>query len=327
MALQQILKDEQAQWRSDEQKEAVLAVMERKTDIIAMLKTGGGKSMLPIIAAMLEPQHAVVVVLPLKSLMTDWRRKLTGMGISHQVYNPSVNGGQLQMDINLILVSADMATFGSWQKSLGELNEVLPVKRLVFDEAHLPLLSDFRASLQNVRELRQLAMQIVALSGTVPRSSLAAIKEMFGLVGNAREIRECSNRPELAYRLEERTSSHMIGAKVKQIVEEQRITWETRDRGLIFVTYLEDGKQLAAETGWPFYNGDRAVTDEERIIAYETWRAGRSAVMICTSAFSTGNDYAHVRLIIHYKAPLEMIELLQGQGRAGRDGLLSRCFI
>ncbi|KAG9309127.1 hypothetical protein JVU11DRAFT_11023, partial [Chiua virens] len=52
-------------------------------------------------------------------------------------------------------------------------------------------------------------------------------------------------------------------------------------------------------TGWPFYNGDKSVTDEERIAAYTRWHDGLSPIMICTSAFSTGNDYPHVRLIVH----------------------------
>ena len=49
--------------------------------------------------------------------------------------------------------------------------------------------------------------------------------------------------------------------------------------------------------------------------------------MICTSAFSTGNDYGHVRLTIHCKMPYEMSELIQAQGRAGRDGKHAKCIV
>jgi hypothetical protein len=49
--------------------------------------------------------------------------------------------------------------------------------------------------------------------------------------------------------------------------------------------------------------------------------------MICTSAFSTGNDYSSVRLVIHMKMPLEMTELIQAQGRGGRDGRHARCYV
>lgn len=49
--------------------------------------------------------------------------------------------------------------------------------------------------------------------------------------------------------------------------------------------------------------------------------------MICTSAFSTGNDYPHVRLVVHLKTPIEMSELIQAQGRGGRDGLPAACYV
>ncbi|KAG2110463.1 hypothetical protein BD769DRAFT_1674622 [Suillus cothurnatus] len=49
--------------------------------------------------------------------------------------------------------------------------------------------------------------------------------------------------------------------------------------------------------------------------------------MVCTSAFSTGNDYPHVRVVIHLKTPLEMTEMIQAQGRGGRDGRPARCYI
>lgn len=49
--------------------------------------------------------------------------------------------------------------------------------------------------------------------------------------------------------------------------------------------------------------------------------------MICTSAFSTGNDHRHVRLTIHCKMGWEMSEVIQAQGRGGRDGNAARCYI
>lgn len=79
--------------------------------------------------------------------------------------------------------------------------------------------------------------------------------------------------------------------------------------------------------GWPFYNGAKSTTDATRLECYKSWIKGESQVMICTSAFSTGNDYASVRLVIHMKMPMEMTELIQAQGRGGRDGQPARCYI
>ncbi|KAG2088572.1 uncharacterized protein F5147DRAFT_525879, partial [Suillus discolor] len=192
-----LLRDQQANWWSSQQQDAVLSVLKRETDVIAMLRTGGGKSMLAIIPAIMDANKAVVVVLPLKSLMTDWERKLKAMRVPFQVYNPNV---PLLKNVNLILVSADKAKFKTWRQHLAELNQVLSVSRTIFDEAHLPLLcKNFREAMQYMQEIRQFSMQLVLLTGTLPQSSVAALKAAFGLADNAIEIRESSNRPELEY--------------------------------------------------------------------------------------------------------------------------------
>lgn len=240
-----LLNQPSATWSSAEQKEALLTVMKRDRDVIAMLKTGGGKSMIPILASIMEPEGAVVVVLPLRSLMTDWERKLKAMKVVFQVYDPTK---PLASTINLILVSADKAKFKTWRQRLGELDAVLPVTRMVFDEAHLPLLAnDFRESMRHMLELRQFRMQLVLLSATVPPSSISALKSMFGLTRNVREIRQSNNRPELEYILKVPLPSHRIEEETIQIVAKEQRGWSSKDRGLVFVAYLEDGENLAKE--------------------------------------------------------------------------------
>jgi superfamily II DNA helicase RecQ len=241
--LQALLGNGSAKWASPQQKDAVVSVMQRERDVIAMLKTGGGKSMLPIIAAIMEPKEAVVVVLPLRSLMSDWERKLKGMGVPFQVYDPTK---PLGTTINLILVSADKAKFKTWRQKLAELDSTLSVSRMVFDEAHLPLLSnDFRESMRDMLELRQFPMQLVLLSGTIPPSSVAALKTIFGLTNNAYEIRQSNNRPELEYILKPPAPSSDIEEETIQIVAKERKEWSAKDRGLVFVAYMEDGDSLA----------------------------------------------------------------------------------
>ncbi|KAG2030099.1 P-loop containing nucleoside triphosphate hydrolase protein [Suillus americanus] len=247
------------------------------------------------------------------------------MGVPFQVYD---NSHPLSSSVNLILVSADKARFKTWRQYLAELNEIFPVTRMVFDEAHLALLSDdFRVSLQDLHELRQFSMQLVLLTGTMPQSSIAALKTMFGLLPTAIEIRESINCLELEYIMRQPAQSNTLETKVTQIVEQERKQWTTEDRGLVFVTYMEDGENDHQQTRWPFYNGSKNTSDASRAQYYKDWRSGKTPVMICTSAFSTGNDYPHVRLVIHLKTPLQMSEIIQAQGRAGRDGHPARCYI
>lgn len=245
-ALKDVLKNSNAEWTSQAQRMAVLAVMEHKHDVLAMLKTGGGKSMLAIIPAILRPCEGVVVVLPLKSLVTDWSRKLKAMQVPFQIYD-SGKSGTLQSDINIILVSADRATFHGFHGFLERLNMTLPIRRLVFDEAHLALLADdYRKSLRRMDEIRCLPMQLVLLSGTVPPTSVSELHDRFGLEEDTTlQIRESSNRPELEYILEAGFTPTKILQRVVQIVQEQRRGWGDNDRGLVYVTYLDDGSALS----------------------------------------------------------------------------------
>ncbi|KAF8124466.1 hypothetical protein EV363DRAFT_1119443, partial [Boletus edulis] len=69
------------------------------------------------------------------------------------------------------------------------------------------------------------------------------------------------------------------------------------------------------------YTGDKAtMTETERQQTYLAWTQGRkSKIMVATSAFSTGNDNPHVRMVMHADKPYDMLEYIQAQGRAGRD--------
>ena len=306
----------------------MLAVLKRQSDVIVILKTGGGKSMLAIVPSLLE-KTATVMVLPLNSLIMDLQRRLTAMSIPFQIYSRDANGkGHLNPRDNLILVSADKAQLPGWREALANLNETKPIGRMIFDEAHLPLISkEYRNSaLGNVDNLRHVPMQMVLLSATLPPSTIAELKTSFSLVDEPEIIRESTNRKELAYNLEKMQPENLMDRAI-DIIEEETQTWGLQDRGLVFVCSIAAGQRLADKKGWPFYNGDREkTTDEQRRAAYGSWIQGASNMMVATSAFSTGNDYPHVRLVIHLDKPYEMMEYIQAQGRAGRDGLPARCY-
>ncbi|KAI6011474.1 hypothetical protein EDC04DRAFT_2609873 [Pisolithus marmoratus] len=100
-----------ATWISPQQRKAMLVVAHWKTDVVAMLKMGGGKSMLAAIPALLKPKEAIVVVLPLKSLMTNLKWKLEETQIPYQEY---ICDELLRADVNFILVSVDHAMMPGW---------------------------------------------------------------------------------------------------------------------------------------------------------------------------------------------------------------------
>jgi len=328
-ALRKVLKNPQATWTSDAQKQGILASVRRDTDIFAIMATGSGKTMLPIIPAVLEESMITIVILPLKSLVTDYKRKLETMGIPYEHFKGS-QSRSVSGRCNLVLVTIDVARTSHWKQCIGEINAKVPIGRIVVDEAHYAITSDdFRPALQNVYEVRIGPVPLIILSGTIPPRSEDPMKNAYGLSSNALVLRTSTDRPELEYLLRPRFSSNeAVLDETVNIVRAHQDCFAHRDRTLIYVPYLDNGIQIAKALGCEFYNGDRkSLSDEERENIYQRWISGSHKVMVCTSAFSAGNDYSHTRLVIHAGTPLEMIGFIQEMSRGGRDHRHARCYI
>lgn len=304
-----------------------MAALECKTDVCAFLRTGAGKTMVAIIPALVESGRVTVAILPLKSLVSDFKRKLEGkVAFEHYTGDEkeTVTGKH-----GLILVSADMYRTPRFQQRLGIIHDSRTVRRLVFDESHSGVTDvDFHPALQNLQEIRTIPAQVVLLSGTVPPASETALLNAFGITPNPTIIRMVTDRPELQYLLQDPCPStkHLHAATIA-LVNKEMLLFSEEDRALVFVAFKEDGKEIAAQLGCDFYHGGKEVLDSNRQAMYEKWIEGRQKVMVCTSAFGAGNDYSHVRLVVHAGTPKQMIGYVQEVSRGGRDGQLAKCFI
>ena len=170
-------------------------------------------------------------------------------------------------------------------------------------------------------------LPLVLLSTTLPPSFMSHVSATYLLLSNAVTFRKSTNRPELKYVLEKTDKESDLLQRATQIMQAQQQTWKEQDRGLIFVPSVATCMEFARSSGWHSYVGHNETMDvEDRKRAYNAWREGRdSRVMVATSAFSTGNDHPHVRLVLHADKPFDMLEYVQAQGRAGRDGAPATC--
>lgn len=323
--MQNVLDDEGATWRSVQQKEAMEATLRRESDVVAVLPTGSGKSMLAIVPSLLEDM-ATVLVVPLNSLIMDYERRLRAMNVPHQVYQSS---SRLDSRDNLIVVSADKALTSHWQNNLDDLVRRRPLSRFVMDECHIPLIAKgYRRPLQHIRELRSQPVPLVLLTATLPPAFLPELSTMYALTGTTRVVRRSTNRPELRYVLKKSLEDEKgLIEEAARLIDESRVDWKASDRGLVFVPSIDLCRAMAEHGGHACYMGGDAMSDEEHQRGYHEWLKGEpSPVMVATSAFSTGNDYPHVRLVLHLDKPFDMVEYMQGQGRAGRDGAPAMCY-
>ncbi|KAF8875528.1 hypothetical protein BD779DRAFT_1678226 [Infundibulicybe gibba] len=327
-ALRQLVKNDMAIWTCPEQQAGVQVALDHQDDLLAILPTGSGKTMLALIPALMERDMITIIVLPLRSLLADYKRKLEEMNMGYEHFDgPSTE--YLSGQHNIILVSADMARLDHWRQCLAEVDKRRRVARLVFDEGHFSFTSNnFRPVLNRLYELRSLEMQMVIMSGTIPPQAEDTVKKTFGLGENTKVIRASSDRRELKYIVDaESKSKKEMFEKVAELIQDKTMLFSPEDRALVFVPFLLDGYHLAKMLKCEFYNGDQMVDDEQRQAMWTNWRMGKDPTMVCTSAFGAGNDYPSVRLVIHAGSPYDLVSWAQEAGRAGRDGNVAECYI
>ena len=197
-ALRVVLRQDNARWRSDGQRQAVMAGLRWKEDIVVILPTGSGKSAIVATIAKLERLTVTAVLCPLRSLLQDWQRRLRALKYPFEVFSPSkpVITGQAP----LVLVSLDATDRHAWRQAVTSLRPEVMLNRYVIDEAHLVLTaSSYRGVMDHVKELRAHAAQLVLLSATIPPTSIPSLHTSFNLAvpPHVRIIRASSNRPEL----------------------------------------------------------------------------------------------------------------------------------
>ncbi|KDR66005.1 hypothetical protein GALMADRAFT_81284, partial [Galerina marginata CBS 339.88] len=93
-----------AKWTCEEQKLAFLAVSDLKTDVLVVMATGSGKTMVVILPSLLEVNQITVIVVPLLSLLDDYISRLIRMDVRFEVYQ---SGKRPSGAANILLVSAD----------------------------------------------------------------------------------------------------------------------------------------------------------------------------------------------------------------------------
>jgi superfamily II DNA helicase RecQ len=253
----------------------------------------------------------------------DFERKLGAMGISFYTYDSNQPRIQLGSS-NIILISADRVKWDAWKQALMILHQHRPVVRLIIDEAHIPVLSqDFRPSLQHMSDIRcSMPIQLVLLTASGHQELLAAMRAEYAIEDNAIVIHEPSNRPELKFVWQKVKDMAAMMEAIETGIQTSLV--QESDRGIIFVPWKALGEDIAKRLNCPFYYGGH----NDNPTTYQSWLAGHSgAIVVATSAFGTGNDYANVRLVVHAAAPYEMVHYVQEVSRAGRDGSSALCLL
>ena len=302
--------------------EEIISAAAAGRDVLAILPTGGGKSVCFQVPALMREGIALVVT-PLIALMKDQVQNLEARGIKALAIHAGMERREVEVtlgnaaygDFKFLYVSPERlgtALFQSWL-------ELLPVNYIVVDEAHC--ISqwgyDFRPDYLKISELRKtLDAPVIALTATATPRVAEDIMDKLAF----RErllLKSGFERPNLSYivrRCEDKSG---------QLLD---ICRGVQGSGIVYMRHRRRCEETAAflsqnGVSASFYHaGLDGVTRTER---QQAWKRGEIRVMVCTNAFGMGIDKPDVRFVAHTGLPESPESYFQEAGRAGRDGLRS----
>lgn len=299
-------------------------------DVLAILPTGGGKSVCFQVPALMKDGIALVVT-PLVALMKDQVQNLEQRGIKAL----AVYAGMGRREIDLALNNAAYGDFKFLYISPERLStqlfrsylDVLKISYIVVDEAHC--ISqwgyDFRPDYLHISDIRKIVQApVIALTATATPQVVQDIVEKLIPEGTQSQrersrsrfniLRSGFERPNLTYVVRKCEDKFGKLLDVCRSVPGSGIVY-MRSRGK-----CEEISSLLISQGVSasFYHaGLSPATRAER---QEAWKKGEIRVMVCTNAFGMGIDKPDVRFVVHLGLADSLESYFQEAGRAGRDG-------
>ena len=289
-------------------------------DTVALLPTGGGKSICFQIPSLAQ-EGICIVISPLVALMTDQVKSLKEKGIKAL----AITGGKSFTEVNTLL---DNASFGNYkflyisperlqQELVQNTIKRMNVNCIAVDEAHCISQwgNDFRPAYKNIRILRELQplSPIIALTATAtPEVLKDTIKELEMELPSV--FQDSFVRPNIAYNtLEVEDKLYHIQQLLKTNKKEAIVYVRTRRSAVETSSHLNS---LGIKSD--FFHG--GIPANEKTKKLEAWKNGTSPTIVATSAFGMGIDLATVAHVIHIQLPESLESYFQEAGRAGRDG-------
>ncbi len=309
------------------QREIVESILLGK-DVLAIMPTGGGKSLCYQLPARMAAGTAVVIS-PLISLMKDQVDSARDNNMAAAYLNSSLTTSQAagvyrqlrEGALDLLYISPERFALDSFLNSLKEAK----ISFFAVDEAHC--LSewghDFRPdylSLANIR-LHFPNAPIAAFTATATSEVQSDIFAKLTL-RNPLQVRASFNRPNLYYEVRpKREVDKQILEFLKDHPDEPGIVYRTTRDAVEKTAAFLDGKGIKA---LPYHAG---LAQGKREAHQDAFNNDETQIIVATIAFGMGIDKSNVRFVIHADLPKNIEGYYQETGRAGRDGDPSMCLL
>lgn len=307
------------------QQEIISDLLKNK-DVLALMPTGGGKSLCYQLPAICKSGTAIVVS-PLISLMADQVQALHTLGIRAAYYNSTLESHEARKvlrnlydgELSLLYLAPERLLSESFLERLDDLE----ISLFAIDEAHCISRwgHDFRPEYAALGLLKQRypAVPIIALTATADNQTQIDIVKRLGI--NPSKYIASFNRPNIFY---------AVIHKNNPLVQLQNILkTQASNAGIIYCTTRKNVEKIATHLQAKGFKACayHAGLGSERLKVQNQFRFDEIDIVVATIAFGMGIDKPNVRFIIHYDLPKNIEAFYQETGRAGRDGLPAQTYL
>lgn len=314
--------------RFREGQEDIINSIINNIDTLALLPTGGGKSLCYQLPALLM-EGTCLVVSPLLALMKDQVDDLKSRGIEAEYLSSELDESQeeeiyqacIDGIVKILYVSPERLKNHVFLSKIDEIQ----FSFLAIDEAHCisEWGQDFRPSYQQIKQFRNRFKNLpcIALTATATPKVIEDIKSKLELT-NGNYFQRSFKRNNIKIFSEE------IGDKFSQVFN---LLKHNSSSGIIYTRTRKEAEQLTAFLqnknikNVDYYHA--GLTAKVKQAKQQKWYNSDHQVLVSTNAFGMGIDKDDVRFVIHFSPPASLENYYQEIGRAGRDGQQSFAFM
>jgi len=310
--------------------EAVIRAVLEGRDTLAVMPTGGGKSLCYQIPALMQ-QSLTVIVSPLISLMKDQVDSLLQSSVADAAALHSGLSPEKRWEVERKVRTGEIRMLYVAPERLRSLEFVLSLRRagvglFVVDEAHCisEWGHDFRPDyLFLPRAVKDLGSPpVLALTATATPRVRQDIRRSLGMRDPHVEVTSF-NRPNLTYRVVPAEKKEKL-ARILDVIR------SSPPPGIVYATTRKECDELAAElrsSGVDAAAYHAGMGAARRTEVQERFMTDEVGVVVATIAFGMGVDKPNVRFVIHAAVPGSLPAYIQESGRAGRDGEAAECVV
>ncbi len=302
------------------QEDIINSILEGK-DTLALMPTGGGKSICFQVPAMMR-EGLCLVVSPLIALMKDQVGVLKKKGIPAL----AIYSGMTYIELTKTLKNAAYGNFKFLYVSPERLEtklflyyiSALKINLIAVDEAHC--ISqwgyDFRPPYLHIARIRELVpgAVILALTASATLEVQNDICEKLNFKSGYQRFQQSFERKNLSY------SVFNSSSRQNKLIE---ILKKVNGSGIVYCKTRKQTKEVEELLRANAINASHyhaGLSSEIRTARQDEWLSNKTRVMACTNAFGMGIDKPDVRIVVHYSMPDALENYYQEAGRAGRDG-------